>query len=294
MLPQVTSSLTFVPEDIEASRVLLSEFRDGVSSFVREHEVPSANSTYAIEQSGPHADTLRSCYGQASLLVEVAADHLTAFLKTITQPVETLAPWSCARALLETSAVGIWLFDSRISALERATRSVQLRYEGLMQQKKYVRAAKRSLDHVEGRLADALNQAGALGLRIETKPGGAVKLAQAMPAVTVLIRDCLGDEAAYRLLSAVTHGHHWATSQAGFRLLPAERAGWAGYRGLEKSPMLNGLVYVAWRASRAFARIVDSHVRYAGWPYLPFAALKERVDSGFDEIRAEASRRSLA
>jgi hypothetical protein len=55
---------------------------------------------------------------QARILVEVAADQLTALVKTVTKPVETVAPYTCVRSLLEGAALACWLFDPAIDASE--------------------------------------------------------------------------------------------------------------------------------------------------------------------------------
>src|SRR5215217_7687430 len=56
-------------------------------------------------------ESIHTAQSQAWILVEVAADQLTALVKTLTEPVETVAPYTCVRSLLEGAALACWLFD---------------------------------------------------------------------------------------------------------------------------------------------------------------------------------------
>jgi len=76
-------------------------------------------------------DHILTAFSQGTILVEAAQDHLTAFVRGITQPALTISPWASTRGILETSAISLWLLESEIGPQVRAERTFQFRCEGL-------------------------------------------------------------------------------------------------------------------------------------------------------------------
>src|SRR5512143_1723492 len=65
---------------------------------------PSPNSQAASELLAfQRRESVATAFSQGAVLIEVAADQLMAFIKTITQPAQSIAPWTCTRALIEAS-----------------------------------------------------------------------------------------------------------------------------------------------------------------------------------------------
>ena len=105
---------------------------------------PATGSIAAIELSSfPRPESIATAFSQGNLFIEAAADYTWAITKTLTAPVETIAPWACARGVLEAAALATWLADTQINAYQRVQRSLALRYEGLQEQIQLLRISKR-------------------------------------------------------------------------------------------------------------------------------------------------------
>ena len=86
-------------------------------------------------------ELVETAFSQGSLLSLAARDQAEALVRSLTEPVLTIAPWPITRNLIEASAIGAWLLDPTIDAHERVSRSFAVRYKGLGQQVKVARAA---------------------------------------------------------------------------------------------------------------------------------------------------------
>lgn len=110
-----------------------------------------------------------------------------------------------------------------------------------------------------------------------------------MPNATEMIKLMLDEEHAYRLLSAVAHGHIWAIRQLGFAQAGAT---FVGPDGVSMTPMLKhsgtleGYTYLAVRAAKSFARPLWNQCQYFGWDE---ARLKALLDSVYDEFRGSVN-----
>ena len=174
--------------------------------------------------SATNKQILLTAYDQGGVLIEVVADESMAFAKTLTNPVQTIAPWIIARSTIESAALGCWLLDASIDHTSRIARSYALRYEGLLQQEKYARSEnqKQIADSVTDRINKTEAQAIALGYPpIQNKKGRCIGIGQAMPSMTDIVNDVLHMQGIYRLLSATVHAHFWALKNLSFDLMPA-------------------------------------------------------------------------
>ncbi len=208
-------------------------------------------------------ERVNDAYIQANLLFEGAADHLIAFTKTITEPATTLAPWTCVRAILESCALAAWLIDPAIDVNVRVQRSFAFRYEGLDQQVKCLRSFGKAAD--ADQMNDRINQVERDALVLGYTPilndkGKRIGIAQQMPSITNIVNSNLNEEATYRLMSAMAHGHMWAYSHLGFKRVDDE-----GKPVLEKhlEPFL--VQYLCIKAANTFAKPVWRKGRLFGW-----------------------------
>src|SRR5262249_32723059 len=130
-------------EFVEVLRNSLTRFRDEAERFVSDQGLePVAGSAAAIERpTYARPQSPLTVAGIATLLIESVGEHVTAFVKTITEPVEPIACWTCVRSMLESASIAAWLFDPKIQAQKRAGRAYALRYEGPEEQVKVGRAA---------------------------------------------------------------------------------------------------------------------------------------------------------
>ena len=229
-------------------------------------------------------ESLLTAYSQGNSLIEVAADHLIAFTKTITEPAQSIAPWTITRAILEASALSSWLLDTKIDARVRIKRSIAFRYEGLVQQTKFAQAAGLHTEVEKGnaRIEEIEVLAESLGYaKLRNDKGKRTGIGQVMPSVTEVIRDTLDEEANYRLYSAMAHAHHWAYSQLSFR-----KAGETDFQEnkaflMEKHLSLEAVWWLCGNVTRYFAQPIKSKCELFGWD---LKQLNIIIDNVFGEI----------
>jgi hypothetical protein len=258
--------------DISRSRVALLHLHSRLSAFVNAQGIlPHAHSPALLEETTfLHPESVRTVVSQANQLIEVAGDHLTAFVKTISDPLETIAPWTCVRAILESAAVAAWLLDPAIEAKTRVGRSLALRFEGMEQQLRYCRLKDvRVTREVAERIREVESEAASWGFAPRTdRNGKRLGIGQRMPSATELIRTALDEEGMYRLLSGVAHAHFWAVHALGFR--PAEGLSSPlppGYRAAEKSVNVQGMLALAALVAGAIGRVAWRQCSYYGWSH---------------------------
>ncbi|REL38419.1 hypothetical protein DYD21_00240 [Rhodohalobacter sp. SW132] len=86
--------------------------------------------------------SLKTAYSQGHTFVEVACDQLMAFSRTLKEPIQTVAPFTCSRSVLESCSLAVWLLNNEITAEDRVKRSLSFRFEGMVQQKKLANSSK--------------------------------------------------------------------------------------------------------------------------------------------------------
>ena len=225
---------------------------------------------------------------QAAQLIELGGDHITAFVKTITEPMEAFACLTCIRSMLEPCALASWLLDPRIDGHTRVGRAFALRYAGLEQQLKLIRTDVESenyLQEIQG-TKDRIDE-----VEQDALETGYAPIAK-MPSATDVIKQMLDEEEMYRLLSAVTHGHNWAIRGLVFSpVLEGDLrpdVGGVPVTMFKKAVGVDKLALLGLIAAEAFAKPVWDKCNYAGWD-------KERLigvlDSTFDKLGLRASKR---
>ncbi len=223
----------------------------------------------AVEEAGAYdPEVIRTAYSQGSMLIEVAADHLMGFSKTMTEPVEVFAPWVCVRAVLEASALASWFLEPGITTEERAKRSFAFKYEGMKQHIKFLQ----SWGHNASEMAklntwieEMENTAVGWGMaKVQDKNGKRSGIGMQMPFITALVTLIFKDEPTYRLHSAMAHGHHWALQQLGYTV-HGEDDGNSTYVKLKKHISAAVIGHLAARAVRAFVKPVWFRSYQNGW-----------------------------
>jgi hypothetical protein len=137
-----------------------------------------------------------------------ARDHLEAVDLIVQFGQPSVAHWTSLRGLLEAAAIASWLFDPKIAAHERVSRSLALRFTALTQQRKMasaegdmttVAAINARLDHVEG-------IAVSLGFTpIRNRHGVRDGIGQRRPQIAVLAQSEFDFQNMYTFLSGVAH-----------------------------------------------------------------------------------------
>ena len=284
----------FSPDYIAGMRETLSNFYGEAANYTKDQGLgPAPRSQAATEQATfPRSESLVTAQSLANQLIESGGEHLTAFVKTITEPTEPIACWTCVRSLLEPCALAAWLLEPGIDARTRVGRVFALRYEGLDQRVKFgwaVGRHKNELKELQDRINDVEQIALKLGyLPIKDRKGKRIGIAQQMPGTTEVIKEMLDEEAMYRLLSAVAHGHSWAIIQLGFKPIADEagglQIGGVKARGLEKNAFVDGIAYLGLLAAKVLARPLWYRCRYFGWDEARLIGLLEGV---FDRLQAK-------
>ena len=204
---------------------MVQQLHDQTGLFFEEQGLdPNSNSIAAKELlEFQRPKSLYTAYAQGSSLIDIAADHLIAFTKTITEPAQSFAPWTITRSVLEASALSSWLLDPKIEAHERVKRSLALRYEGLSQQAKFLQSIGQSTETIKKRIDEIELMAEELGFpKLRNKKDERTGIGKVMPNVTEIIRDTLNQEANFRLYSAMAHSHSWAYTQLSYRIVHEE------------------------------------------------------------------------
>lgn len=241
---------------------------------------PAIGSKAEREQSAPpFHDLAKDTHYSGILSLESAADHLMLFADAFVAPAKTLAPWTCARGLLESCALAHWFLDPTIDARTRVQRSFAFRYLGFVEQGKLFTATKdvANVAFVQQRMTKAEKDALALGYApVTNKKGRVDAFGMRMPSITTLIETTLGNESEYRLLSAIAHGHHWATQQVGFEVTEIETAPGQVTIALEKSVLPNFVLFVAAIAVTSYTRALYQLWRLYSWD-------KPEIESHFEK-----------
>ena len=267
-------------------RAALVELRDELAQHVAPYgHAPVPGSIADLElQAFPRAESVHTASSQAWMLLDVTADQLTAFLKTVSEPFETIAPYTCIRSLLEAAALASWILDPTIDVRTRVSRSLALRYEGLVQQLRWAKAAGKDPIKAERRLDHIVAVANTLGYApVNDRRGRVCGAGRHMPSVTDLVGEMLQEEVLYRLLSAVAHGHHWAIHQLSFTKAPqfdtVSAISGTKLTGLTKGANIDSMALLILVAASTFARAVWYKALYLGWDRdLLRTLLEERFD----------------
>ena len=113
----------------KASEMLSSLARFSNDAMNRYRGIPAAGSTASKELS-QFADpsVLQEAYGKGSRSLVVACDYALALDRTLSNSILSYSPWAGLRHILESCSLCIWMLDTSISALERATRSLNVQF----------------------------------------------------------------------------------------------------------------------------------------------------------------------
>jgi len=109
-----------------------------------------------------------------------------------------------------------------------------------------------------------------------------------MPGITELIRITINREENYRLLSAIAHGHHWATHQIGFRIVPIENPKGIAQKGLVKHVEPSFVLYAGNIALTSFAQVLWYIWCLYGWNKQEIESV---LDTTFDKLKYTQERR---
>jgi len=264
--------------NFELSKMMesITNLHDQTGQFINETNFQPAPDSPAMNErnSFPREESVVTAHSQGWLLFEAAADQLVGLTKLLTEPVQTIAPWTSVRALIEASGLAAWLLNPNVDVRTRVQRSFAFRFDGLTEQVKFLRAlgneielakAISRIDYVE-QLALEL---GYPKIENDVKRTG---IGQIMPSITEIVKQELDQEAAYRLSSAMIHVHSWAITQLSFKTLEEAAMVVNGEDGnsfsitaLEKHMDPRSVIYLSQNAVIGFTRPIWCHCLLFGW-----------------------------
>lgn len=228
-------------------------------------------------------ESIGTAYSQALMLFEAAADYGFALVKILTEPIEAVAPWSCARSILETSSLATWLWDVKLNARQRVQRSLAFRHEGLRQQLKFAQATKGELDPNKtiARLKEVEKIAVELGIAqvVQKKGNKQVVFSKPMPTITEVITEIADEQVNYRLLSAMVHGHFWALQPLSFGNVVESRNIFDGVKGkyVEKQLDYTAISYLCVTSVNSLSRSIFMKFQLFGWNLQPMIHVRDKA-----------------
>ncbi len=81
-------------------------------------------------------ESIDTALSQAAFALEASSDHLLALGELAFKGEFSVAPFTCARSVLEASSIATWLLDLNIDSTERVARSCAIQYSSLCGQRK--------------------------------------------------------------------------------------------------------------------------------------------------------------
>ena len=247
---------------------------------------PLPGSPFAAELSASRRkESLVSAWSMAVTLIESGGEHMIAFVKAITEPMQPIACWTCIRSMLEPCARAAWLLDPAIDADTRIRRSFAIRFDGMEQDLKLARATnqpRNMREKIENRIVKVERDAVAMGYpKLRDKKGTRIGIGVKMPGATELVKDILDAEAAYRILSAVSHGQAGAIRQLSYTRVSGNggtsEIGGAQVTNFEKTVHPDLAAWQGLIAARNIATPVWRQFTYAGWETDPLRGLFEKI-----------------
>jgi hypothetical protein len=166
-----------------------------------------------------HKKGLINSYDLGGLLLIVAFDHIMSFLRTINEPILAVAPWTCARSIVESSGLSSWFTNIKIDSLERIKRGYSYRYNGIIEQIKIFQVMNdpKAIEDTKEINEKIIREAIDLGIDpVVDKKCKVCGIGFRMPPITQIIREELDEEAFYRILSSTIHGYSWSLTQISF------------------------------------------------------------------------------
>ena len=188
---------------------------------------PMDGSPAAIEiRSFPRPKSVQTAFFQASQSFISATDYLEALDSLVSMEKFAMAPWSCARGMIESSALSTWLFEMGIGPQERVSRSLSLRYAALREQEKMARydGDTKKVQEIKDRIESIENVALELGFSVlRNKKNQRTGIAQIKPSITTLIEKQFKGENLYRILSGMAHSNYTTLTSLSFFRTDQER-----------------------------------------------------------------------
>lgn len=164
-------------------------------------------------------ESIKTAFGQGAQALIAATDFLEALDSLVHQDKYAIAPWSCARGMIEASSLFAWLFETGIDPIERVSRSLSIRYSALREQQKLARydGNNAKIDEIENRIKTIEDMALTLGYGlIRDKKNRRIGIGQIKPNITKLVEMQFSSGKLYRMLSGMAHSNYTTLTSLAF------------------------------------------------------------------------------
>ena len=183
---------------------------------------PAANEI----KSFTRRESVETAFAQAAQSFIAATDHLEALDALVKMGRFAMAPWCCARGVIEAAAISKWLLEPSIGPTERVSRSLSLRYTTLREQQKMARYDddRDLVQNIADRIEAVETIAVELGFPVlRDKRGQRTGIAQAKPSMTTLAEREFEAANLYRTLSGMAHADYTSLTAFSFFKTGAEK-----------------------------------------------------------------------
>lgn len=265
------------------------EYYDGVTEIVRSWPAGPVPGSLADNEIATIQSFVMMAASHSALSIEDGGDHLIGLTKLGAEPVCVTTCFTCIRSMLESCAIGAWLVAPEVNALKRQARVFAFRRSGMFECRKFASCVANTAMVAEfnRKIAILEQDATAVGFSLTFPPDGNSRIGIKMPSATEMIRDILGLDENYRLLSGFAHGHQWARQLI---YKQTERAQVAGVQGvlLTKTLSANSFMLIVQSGFLALTKVLWNRSRYWGVDSNP---LEELVENTADRLQVQLQSR---
>lgn len=265
-----------------AARDALAVLLESTASLINAMDsVPLPQSVVYSEQKAFHRPlAIKTAHLQAGLLLESAADYLSALHKSLTEPVETIAPWGIARTVTESSAISVWIGRPDLDVDERVRRSMAF-WGYCLKKHTYLHkiTAKEGAPQLStvGKFILAAQE---LGYQFESDSVGLPKdINNWFPGFTNVYITELNAEVAYRTCSAQMHSMPYAAQQLSYKAIGISETDPDIVRA-EKHFSNSGVCFVCHESAKAFIRAFSARLKAHGY-------LNQTTKKVFDAVKRQ-------
>lgn len=271
------------------------EFSSSIARMEQDFGFIVANGSMGFDEKkrAMRPESLKTAMSISLGLLGSGDEHMKSFIQTT-----GIVSFTCIRSMLEPCALAAWLLNPNIDERERVGRVFAYRYAGQDQRRKFYSSADMAQEEqdAENNITKITTEASGLGYNLikNRKRDNRVEgVHTRLPSTTDLIKDFLGkkEEEAYRLLSAVAHGHMWAFHSLAYRVAPNNPKMITDGVSLTKLEMYDHPLVIAWLgliATLAFSKAVWAYGDYVGWDKTDLTRSLDRV---FDTFTLAAGER---
>ncbi|RPI76186.1 MAG: hypothetical protein EHM45_13685 [Desulfobacteraceae bacterium] len=159
--------------------------------------------------SYPNKKLIQEAFLRGILLVTIAKQNFTELESLVVQKLYPIAPYICARSLLESAAVATWLLCDEINSKDRINRYFSYCYTNLIEQRKYFHYIGNTQKENKARIkiSDLEVKAINAGSDVKKDKKNEIKyIGCPFPNKTSLIENQFKVPDRYRVLSGIAHG----------------------------------------------------------------------------------------